>query len=122
VVDALALEAERQATLERLGVAFGDELVLGGTTLLLRALGGKQVTEAGRAANELTSGGELEALGDGLFGLLHGGSGRKQGVRSRLARAILNETHSPRGMEAIGCALFADDADELGGHGVLENS
>jgi hypothetical protein len=30
------------------------------------------VTEAGRAANKLSAGGQLEALGDGLFGLLHG--------------------------------------------------
>lgn len=51
------------------------ELVFGGTTLLLRALRGKQVTETGRAADQLTSCGELEALGDGLFGLLHEESG-----------------------------------------------
>ena len=56
-------------------MAFGNELVPGGTTLLLRALRGQQVTKAGRAANQLTRGGELEALGDGLFGLLHGESG-----------------------------------------------
>jgi hypothetical protein len=59
-------------------MAFSHELVLGGTTLLLRALGGKQVTEARRAANELTGTGELEALRDGFLGLLHGESGRKQ--------------------------------------------
>ena len=89
VVALVFLEAERQAALKRLGVAGSHELVLGGTTLLLRALRGKQVTETGRAANKLTGGGELEALGDGLFGLLHGGSGRKQGVLSRLARGNL---------------------------------
>jgi hypothetical protein len=44
------------------------------------------VTETGRAANQLTSCGELEALGDGLFGLLHEESGRKQRLPSRLAR------------------------------------
>ena len=53
-------------------MAFGDELVLGSTTLLLRALRTKQVTEAGRAADELALGGQLEALSNGLFGLLHG--------------------------------------------------
>ena len=72
------LQAERQSALERLGVAFCHQLVLRGATLLLRALGGKEVTEAGRAAHELAFGGKLEALGDGLLGLLHGESGRKQ--------------------------------------------
>jgi len=55
-----------------------NELVPGGTTFGLRALRGQQVTEAGRAAHELSASGNLEALGDGLFGLLHGESGRKQ--------------------------------------------
>ena len=85
----LALEAERQAALERLGVAGSHKLILGGATLLLRALRGQQVTKTGRAAHELTSGGELEALGDGLFGLLHGESGRKQRVSTALARGNL---------------------------------
>ena len=89
MVYALGLEAIRQAALKRLGMAGSHKLVLGGTTLLLRALGGKQVTETGRAAHELTSGGELEALGDGLFGLLHGESGRKQREPPPFARGKL---------------------------------
>jgi hypothetical protein len=36
------------------------------------------VTEARRAAHELTASGELEALCNGFLGLLHGESGRKQ--------------------------------------------
>jgi hypothetical protein len=46
------------------------------------------VPKAGRAAHELTGGGQLEALGDGLFGLLHGTSGRKQSSPSELARGF----------------------------------
>lgn len=65
-------KAERQAALERLGVAFSDELVTGGTTLLLRALRAKQVTETRRTAHELAPGGEFEPLGNGLLCLLHG--------------------------------------------------
>ena len=65
-------------------MAFGDELVSGGTTLLLRAFRGQQVTEARRAAYELTGRGELEALGHGLFGLLHGEKRRKQTTRPKL--------------------------------------
>ena len=71
-------ETERQAAQERRRMAYIDELVTGGTTLGLRALRRQQVTEAGRAANQLSAGGKFEALGDGLFGLLHGESGRKQ--------------------------------------------
>ena len=89
VARGLGLEAERQAALEWFGVALGYELVTGGTTLLLRALRGKQVPEARRAAHELACGGQLEALGYGLFGLLHGESGRKQRSPARLARGIL---------------------------------
>ena len=89
MVDALGLEAEWQAALKRLGMAFGNELIFRGTALLLCALGSKQVTKTGRAAHELTSGGELEALGDGLFGLLHGESGRKQREPSLFARGKL---------------------------------
>ncbi len=53
-------------------MAYVNELVTGGTAFGLRALRRQQVTEAGRAANQLSAGGNLEALGDGLFGLLHG--------------------------------------------------
>lgn len=70
-------------------MAFGDELVTRGTTFGLRALRGKQVTEAGRAANQLSGSGNFEALGDGLFGLLHGEKGRKQRPRAAMARGKL---------------------------------
>ena len=66
------LETERQSALERLRMSFRNQLVLGSTAFLLGALGGQKVAEAGRAANKLSAGGQLEALGDGLFGLLHG--------------------------------------------------
>ena len=56
-------------------MAFSDELVPRGTTLLLRGLGAKQVPEAGRAADQLALGGQFEALSNGLFGLLHEESG-----------------------------------------------
>ncbi len=82
------LEAERQTALQRRGVAFGNELVLRGTAFLLGALRGKQVTEAGRATDKLALGGQLEALGDGLFGLLHEKNGRKQGAHTGLARFV----------------------------------
>lgn len=88
MVYALGLEAIRQAALKRLGMAWSHKLVLGGTTLLLRALRGKQVTKTGRAADQLSRSGNFEALGDGLFGLLHGESGRKQSVHRPKARAI----------------------------------
>jgi hypothetical protein len=61
-----------------MSLAVGDQLVFGGSTLLLRALGGKEVTKAGRATHKLPGTGELEALRDGFLGLLHGESGRKQ--------------------------------------------
>src|SRR5690606_12216984 len=84
-------EAEGEAGLQRSRVAFGDELVLRGTTLLLRALGGQQVPEAGRAAHELALGGQLEALGDGLFGLLHGNERSKTEGTSLHGKGILRE-------------------------------
>ena len=69
-------------------MAYVDQLVTSSTTFGLRALRGQQVTEAGRAADKLSFGGNLEALSDGLFGLLHGESGRKQRSRACLARGI----------------------------------
>ncbi len=51
--DALGLQAEGQAGLQRTRVAFRNELVLSRTTLLLRGLSTEQVTEARGAANEL---------------------------------------------------------------------
>ena len=86
---AVVLEPEGQTTLERLGMAFGHELVAGSTALGLRALRGQQVTEAGRAPDQLARGGQLEALGNGLFGLLHGRSRPKQGAARCLARGKL---------------------------------
>ena len=81
-------QTERQGAVERLCMALGHKLVPGGTTLLLRALRGQQVPEAGRAANKLSGTGNLEPLGDGLFGLLHGESGRKQRAAGGLARVF----------------------------------
>jgi len=74
----IGLETERETAFEGLSVAFGNEFIPGGTTLLLRALRGQQVTEARRTTHELTGRGELEALSHGLFGLLHGEKRRKQ--------------------------------------------
>ena len=84
----VGLEAERQGALQRLRMAFGDELITGGTAFGLRALRGKQVTEAGRATDQLALGGQFEALGNGLFGLLHVRSWRKQRRPRALARGI----------------------------------
>lgn len=67
-------------------MAGGHKLVAGSTAFGLRALGGQQVTEAGRAANQLTRTGYLEAFGNGLFGLLHGWSYTKQRARERDAK------------------------------------
>jgi hypothetical protein len=43
----------------------------------------------GRTVQQLALGGQLEALGNGLFGLLHEWSFRKQSVWTALARANL---------------------------------
>lgn len=67
-------------------MAFGHLLVLGSTALGLGALRGEEVTEAGRATHELTFGGKLEALGDGLLGLLHGWEGEKAETRAVLGK------------------------------------
>src|SRR5690606_12903479 len=72
------LETVREAPLEVGSAAGVDLFVLAGSTLLLRALGGQQVTKAGRAAHQFALGGHFEALGDGFLRLLHGKSGRKQ--------------------------------------------
>src|SRR5690606_25622239 len=76
------LETERQGALERLGMAFSHELVTGRTTLLLRGLRAKQVTEARRAAHELALGGEFEPLGNGLLCLLHGERSKTESLPS----------------------------------------
>ena len=75
-------------------MAFSNELVLGSTTFGLRALRGQQVTEARRAADQLSFGGNLEALGNGLFGLLHGRSGRKQSTGGVMASVLSDKVHA----------------------------
>jgi hypothetical protein len=50
----IGLKAERETAFERLRMALGHQFVAGGTALLLRAFRGQQMTEARRAANELT--------------------------------------------------------------------
>ena len=91
VCGAVGLQTERETALQGRGVAFGHQFVLGSTALGLGALGGKQVTEAGSAAHELTFGGQLEALGDGLLGLLHGKGVRTQRTPGGVARANSGE-------------------------------
>jgi len=71
------------------------ELVAGGTSFGLRALRGQQVTETGRAADQLTRSGYLEALGNGLFGLLHEESGGKQRTPGRLASVLSDKVATP---------------------------
>ena len=80
------LEAEGQAAEQGLCMARSNELVLGGATLLLGRLGRKQVPEAGGPANQLATGGQFEALGNGLLGLLHERSGQTHRVAEGLAR------------------------------------
>src|SRR5438046_186371 len=89
MMDVLGLdlpEAERQGALERPGVAFSHQLVAGGTSLLLRAFGAEEVAETRRPTYKFAPSGEFEPLGDGLLGLLHRKSGRKQRSGARLAR------------------------------------
>ena len=74
----------------------GHKLVAGGTSFGLRALRGQQVTETGRAADQLTRTGYLEALGNGLFCLLHGWSGPKQRARVRMARGKFTDRRTPQ--------------------------
>src|SRR5436190_3428660 len=83
-----------QAAEERRGMAGGHKLVAGGTAFGLRALRGQQVTETGCAADQLTRTGYLEALGNGLFGLLHGWSGPKQRAHACLARGKFSGSES----------------------------
>src|SRR3569833_3817789 len=80
------LQAEREGALERFGMAIGHELVPTSTTFGFRAFRAEQVTEARRAAHELALGGHLEPLGNGLLGLLHGKSVRKQTSTALVAR------------------------------------
>ena len=68
-------------------MAFGNELVARSTAFLLGAFSGEQVTEARRTTDQLARGGQFEAFGYGLFGLLHEKSGRKQGAQKCMARA-----------------------------------
>ena len=88
-------ETGGQTAEEWRSMAGSHELVAGGTAFGLRALGGQQVTEPGRAADQLTRSGYLEALGNGLFGLLHGVSGPKQTTTGGLA-SVLSGNFPPR--------------------------
>ena len=72
-------------------MAFSHQLVTTGTTLLLRALRAKQVTEAWRAAHELALGGEFEPLGDGLLCLLHGERSKTE-MPSTLGKAFVRNS------------------------------
>src|SRR5258708_6512499 len=81
-------ETGGQAAKEGRGMAGGHELVAGSTAFGLRALSGQQVPETGGAADQLARSGYLEALGDGLFGLLHERSGGKQRTPARMASIL----------------------------------
>ena len=76
----------REAAEKRTSVADSDKFVSGGAAFLLGAFGSQQVTKTGRATHQLALGGQLEALSDGLLGLLHVRSGRKQRTARGLAR------------------------------------
>ena len=69
---AVVLEPKGQTALERSSVAGSHQFVARGTSLGLRAFRGEEVTEARSAPDQLTRSGYFEALGNGLFGLLHG--------------------------------------------------
>src|ERR1043165_2788891 len=77
-------------------MTFRDELVPGRTTLLLRGLRAKQVTEARRAAHELATGGQLEPLGNGLLGLLHEERSKTEN-RSTLGKGLFGQAQRRRG-------------------------
>ena len=81
-------ETGRQAAEERRSMARSHQLVARGTSFGLRAFRGQQVTETRRAADQLTRTGYFEALGDGLFCLLHEESGAKQRTPVRLASVL----------------------------------
>ena len=81
-------ETGRQAAEERRSMARSHQLVARGTSFGLRAFRGQQVTETRRAADQLTRTGYFEALGDGLFCLLHEESGAKQRRPARLASVL----------------------------------
>ena len=88
-------------------MAGSHELVAGGTSFGLRALRGQQVTETGRAADQLTRTGYLEALGNGLFCLLHGGSGPKQRGHPHLAGG--NFSRPRRDANGVSPANFSEE-------------
>jgi hypothetical protein len=78
------LEAVRQAAQEGLGVGLGESLGAAQAALLLGGLGARDVASAGRTIHQLALGGQFEAFGNGLFGLLHddngdSGAGQKTG-------------------------------------------
>jgi len=73
--------------LERVGHGHADEagdpggngFVLAGLAFLLLGLGAEQVAAAGRAAEDFAAAGDLETLGDGLFGFTHDEEGNRKG-------------------------------------------
>jgi len=69
---AVVLEPKGQTALERLSMARSHELVFRSTSFGLGAFSGEQVTEARSTPDQFTRTGYLEALGNGLFCLLHG--------------------------------------------------
>ena len=83
------LEPKGQTALERLSMAISHELVAGSTAFGLRALRGQQVTEARRTPDQLALGGKLEALGNGLFGLLHDGERTKTENATPLGKSFV---------------------------------
>lgn len=109
-LSATGSEAVRQAAEQRSRMTNVDQLVPGSTTLLLRALGGKEMTETGRAAHELALGGQLEALGDRLLGLLHGNEGSKTEGESQ---TVKGKVHASKKRSAT-MRTDADWLDEKG--------
>ena len=59
------------------GMAWGYELVAGVPALLLGRLGRHQVALARGPPDQLAAAGDLEPLGDGLFGFLHVDEGKR---------------------------------------------
>ena len=108
-------ETGRQTAEERRSMTGGHELVAGGTSFGLRALRGQQVTETGRAADQLTRSGYLEALGNGLFCLLHEESGGKQRTPARLA-SVMSDKIAPRRPNPLKQQLANHYGRRLTGH------
>jgi len=65
------LQTVRQAAPERRRMGFRQSFGSAQTPLLLGGLGIGDMPSPGRTVQQLTGSGKLEALGNGLFGLLH---------------------------------------------------